>query len=90
MPAPMPRRKPDRFRSPFAPVLASRANNNRVIEASLAINLVSRAKNDPVAIRLRRFLKQTNNLLQAAPRTTTLHFAIRGDSTIFWAHEAAL
>jgi hypothetical protein len=43
-----------------------------------------------VAIRLRRFLKLANHLLHVAPQTTTLHSAIRGDSTIFWAHDNAL
>jgi hypothetical protein len=90
MSAPMPFRKPDEFRSPFAPILSSRANNKRVIETILAHYLESRAKNDSVSIRLRRFLKRANHLFQAAPRTTTLHSAIRGGTTIFWAHEKTL
>jgi hypothetical protein len=90
MPAPIPRRKPDQFKSPFAPILAPRANNNRVIDTALGNYLASRAKNDPTGVRLRRFLKKANDVLQVAPRTTTLHFAIRGESTVFWAHEPSL
>jgi hypothetical protein len=90
MTSPMPRRKPDRFKSPFAPVMSARSNKNRVIETTLAKYLASLAKNDPMAIRLRRFIRDLRTLTKAAPRTTTLHFAIRGNSTIFWAHEAAL
>jgi hypothetical protein len=89
MPAPIPR-KTDRLKSPFAPILASRANNNRVIKTTLAKYLKSRANNDPVAVRLRRFIKDVCTLTKVAPRTTTLHLAIRGDNTIVWAHEPTL
>ncbi len=90
MSAPMPRRKPDRFKSPFAPIMSPRSNNNRVIETTLAKYLATLAKNDPAAIRLRRFFKDVSTLAKAAPRTATLHYSIRGQNTVFWAHEMAL
>jgi hypothetical protein len=89
MPHPMPKRKPDRSISRFAPVLTPRKNNNRVILDTLAKYLAAMENHDPIGVNLRRFLRQANNLLRSSPRTTSLHFRIEGMRTLFWAHEHA-
>jgi hypothetical protein len=90
MPAPIPRRKPDRSKSPFAPILASRANNNRVILHSLAKYLEGLNAASATTIRVRRFLTECNALTKIAPRSTSLHATTTGRNTIVWAHEPTL
>lgn len=90
MPAAMPKRKPDRFLSIFAPVLSPRANNNRVIMSTLTKYLSGLSPNDGTGIRLRRFLKEVNGLFGLSRRKTSLHCSVNGANTILWAHEEHL